>query len=144
MRRISLFFFFFCAVFAFSQDWQASYQEAVKASAENNEPIILVFSGSDWCAPCIKLDKNIWQSPEFKTYADEHYVLYRADFPRKKANQLSAERTMENVELADRYNPKGYFPLVVVLDKKGKVLGTTGYKKLTPTEYVSHLNSFIK
>ena len=144
MRRISLIFFFFCAVSVFSQDWQASYQEAVKASAENNEPIILVFSGSDWCAPCIKLDKNIWQSPEFKTYADEHYVLYRADFPRKKANQLGAERTRENVELADRYNPKGHFPLVVVLDKKGQVLGTTGYKKLTPTEYVSHLNSFIK
>ncbi|MGF1560123.1 MAG: thioredoxin family protein [Flavobacteriaceae bacterium] len=144
MRHFSLIFFFFCAISVFSQDWQASYQEAVKASAENNEPIILVFSGSDWCAPCIKLDKNIWQSPKFKTYANEHYVLYRADFPRKKANQLSAERTMENVELADRYNPKGYFPLVVVLDKKGKVLGTTGYKKLTPTEYVSHLNSFIK
>jgi hypothetical protein len=42
-----------------------------------------VFSGSDWCAPCIKLDKSIWQSTEFKEYAASNLILERADFPKK-------------------------------------------------------------
>ena len=48
----------------------------------------MVFSGSDWCAPCIKLDKAVWQSEEFKKEAETNWVIYKADFPKKKANQL--------------------------------------------------------
>jgi len=103
-----------------------------------------VFAGSDWCAPCIKLERNIWQSSEFKTYAKNHYVLYKADFPRKKANQLSEELTKQNAELAERLNSKGHFPLIVILDSNDRVLGKTGYKKLNPDAYISLLNTFIK
>ena len=49
--------------------------------------IIIVFSGSDWCAPCIKLDKNIWQSEAFKKEANEEWILVKANFHRKKANE---------------------------------------------------------
>jgi len=38
---------------------------------------------------------------------------------------------------------QGYFPLVLLLDANGKVLGKTGYKKVKPAEYISLLNSFI-
>lgn len=113
-------------------------------AVDENKPIILVFSGSDWCGPCIKLDKSIWKSTAFKTYAVEKYVLYKADFPRKKANQLSDTLIQQNAELADRFNKNGYFPLVLVLNAQEEVLGITGYKKLPPESYISLLNSFIK
>ncbi len=51
--------------------------------------MLLVFHGSDWCAPCIKLQKKIWQSEQFKTYSKESLVIVKLDFPRKKANQLA-------------------------------------------------------
>ena len=128
----------------FSQDWQPTYKEALDCAKENNRPLLLVFSGSDWCAPCIKLDRLIWQSEDFKVYAKDNYVLYRADFPRRKDNELSKELTNQNNQLAERFNSKGHFPLVVILNKEEEVLGTTGYKKARPEEYVDHINTYIK
>ena len=73
----------------FSQNWKNNFDEAKIEAEKQNKKILLVFSGSDWCAPCIKLDKNIWRSAEFIKFSDENYILYKADFPKKKANQLA-------------------------------------------------------
>lgn len=127
-----------------AQDWQTDFETAKKLAKEQSKPIILVFQGSDWCAPCIKLDKEIWSTDEFKAYSREHFIMLKADFPRGRKNRLSSEQEEKNNALAEKYNKEGYFPLVVVLDKNGKVLGTTGYKKLSPSEYIELLNSFIQ
>lgn len=127
-----------------AQDWKESYGDAMAMAQKENKSIILVFAGSDWCAPCIKLEREIWQSDEFKAYANQNTALYKADFPRKKENKLKDQLVQQNKELADRYNPKGYFPLVLVLDKNGKILGETGYRKMTPKAYVTLLNTFGK
>lgn len=126
----------------FAQDWTYNLEKAKSLAIKEQKQIILVFSGSDWCAPCIKLEKNIWESPEFQKATESNWILLKADFPRKKKNRLSKEQTKENEFLAENYNPNGYFPLVVVLSASGKVLGTTGYKDLSPSDYISHLQSF--
>lgn len=130
------------SISVFAQDWQMNFDKAKAMASQENKNIILVFSGSDWCAPCIKLDKNIWESAEFKIAAATNWVLIKADFPRKKANKLSKEQTKENEMLAENYNQNGYFPLVLVLDAEGKVKGTTGYKDFSPSKYINHLQSF--
>jgi thioredoxin-related protein len=126
----------------YAQNWQTDLETAQKMSKENHQNIILVFSGSDWCAPCMKLENEIWSSDEFKTYSKDHFILLKADFPRRKQNKLSKEQQEKNNQLAETYNLQGYFPLVVVLDSEGKVLGKTGYKKATPKEYIDILSSF--
>lgn len=128
----------------FCQEWQANYAEALAVAKEQHRPLLLVFAGSDWCAPCIKLDKSIWQSAIFRTYAKENYILYKADFPRKKANRLPEAIAEQNSTLAEKYNPNGHFPLVLLLDERGNILGETGYRKSTPEAYIEHLKSFIK
>lgn len=125
-----------------AQEWQYNLSTAQKMAKEKNREIILVFSGSDWCAPCIKLEKEILESEEFKAFAKDNFVLLRADFPRRKQNKLSKEQQEKNNKLAEKYNTNGYFPFVVVLNYNGKVLGTTGYKKVTPKEYIKILTSF--
>lgn len=145
MRNLILLILFLGYVqLSHSQNWELDFESALKKTQQSEKTLILVFSGSDWCAPCIKLEKDIWTSNIFQKYAEEHFVMLRADFPRKKANKLSKELSEKNAQLAETYNPKGYFPLVVVIDKNKKVLGTTGYKKLDPDAYIAHLNSFIK
>ncbi len=129
---------------AIAQDWQTDFTVAKKIASHENRPIVLVFQGSDWCAPCIKLDREIWSTDTFKEYAKSNYVMLQADFPRKKKNALSESQTKANAELAETYNNNGVFPLVVVLDNKGKVLGKTSYKKTTPKAYIEELNKFIK
>ena len=63
-----------------AQEWHTDFETAIQISSEENHPIILVFQGSDWCAPCIKLDREIWSTEEFKTYAKDHFVMLQADF----------------------------------------------------------------
>lgn len=128
-----------------AQEWQTSFDEAIALANVENKPIVLVFSGSDWCAPCIRLKKQILESEEFKTYASEHYVMYNADFPRKKKNELPPALSEVNSDLAEKYNPKGHFPLVIVLDKHQSVLGKTGFNvRTSPQKYISILNGFIQ
>jgi thioredoxin-related protein len=127
---------------SYAQDWNTNIEKAKAAAAAKNQNIILVFQGSDWCAPCIKLERQVWNTPEFKEYSKEHFVMLQADFPRKKKNKLSVDLQKHNDQLAEKYNKNGYFPLVVVLDKDGKVLGETGYKKISPSEYIKLLASF--
>lgn len=128
---------------AFSQDWK-NFEEATTLAAKENKSIILVFSGSDWCAPCIKLDKSVWQSEEFKAEAKKEWILVKADFPKKKGHELPASLQEQNRALAEKYNKDGFFPLVVVLDKNGNATGKTGFKNVAPKEYIALLHSLEK
>ncbi|MET7028157.1 thioredoxin family protein [Sediminicola luteus] len=144
MRKLLFIWLLYLPVTVCAQEWTDDFIDAMAIAQKENKPIILVFSGSDWCAPCIKLDREIWQSDEFKSYAKENYVLYKADFPRKKENKLEIDRATQNKFLADNYNPKGYFPLVLVLGKQGNIMGQTGYQETSPKAYITLLNSFGK
>lgn len=145
MKKASFLIFFMLFTSAiFAQDWTTNFEEAKALAAKKNQNIVLVFQGSDWCGPCIKLDREIWSTDTFKEFSKSHFVMLKADFPRRKANQLDSEQIRKNTLLAEKYNPAGYFPFVVVLNSDGKVLGETGYKKVTPTEYIAQLTAFEK
>lgn len=90
-------------------------------AAQEHKSILLYFSGSDWCAPCIKFKKNFITQPAFQQFAQENLVIYNADFPRRKINQLSRQQTLANEQLAERYNRSGIFPYIVLLTADGKV-----------------------
>ena len=143
MQKIILSALLFFVVFmAKSQEWQTDLVAAQKIATEKNQHIILVFQGSDWCAPCIKLEKEIWTSDTFINYSKKHFTLLKADFPRKKKNKLDPFIQEKNNMLMETYNKRGFFPFVVVLDKNGTVIGETGYNKMNPSEYIQLLESF--
>ena len=141
-------FLFACGLlwvtFISAQNWETNFETAKQKATEENRNILLVFSGSDWCIPCMKLEKNIWESKEFINDSNQHFVLLRADFPKRKANTLSKEQQKQNDKLAELYNKNGLFPLVAILDKNGKMIATTGYKDVSPHEYVAMLHSLEK
>lgn len=143
-KIITIFFLIIGLNTTYAQNWQTDFSKAKEIASQENKPIILVFQGSDWCIPCMKLNKEVWNTNTFKEYAKEHYVMLQADFPRKKKNKLPKEQQNANAKLFETYNKKGFFPFVVVLDKDGRVLGETGYKKMTPISYIDELNAFIK
>jgi len=64
--------------------WQPDFSTAKKIAKEKHQPILLSFSGSDWCIPCIRMRKDIFDNKSFLQMADSTLVLYNADFPRKK------------------------------------------------------------
>lgn len=126
-----------------TQNWLTDFEEAKTLATEQDKPIIMVFQGSDWCPSCNKLNKKILRSDEFKSYATENFIMLEVDFPRRKKNRLDKDQQAQNNALAVKYNQSGYVPFVVVLDGTGKVLGTTGYEKTTPEDYIDRLTSFV-
>lgn len=112
---------FFLLTFS-TAEWTTDFTKAKTEASAKNKYILLNFSGSDWCGPCMKLKKEVLDSEDFLKFADDKLVLVRADFPRKKKNQLSPEQTKQNEALAEKYNNEGKFPLTVLVNADGKVV----------------------
>ena len=101
---------------------QPSFEKAQQIAKEKHQLILLNFSGSDWCGPCIRMKKEIFENEAFSTMADASLVMVNADFPRRKKNQLDKIVQKQNESLADKYNPDGKFPFTLLLNADGKVI----------------------
>ena len=122
--------------------WLTDFEQAKKQAKEHNLLILLSFSGSDWCAPCIKMKKEVFDSTPFQDFASEKLVLVNADFPRHKKNQLDKEQKSLNEKLAEQYNAGGKFPLTILLDSNGKVIKEwDGYSNMTPDSFIQELQT---
>src|SRR6185369_3802619 len=122
MRYLCLTFLSF--FFLTASSWQTDFEKAKQSARKEKKLILLNFSGSDWCGPCIRMHKDIFENSAFTDYAADHLVLVNADFPRMKKNQLSKEQQEKNDHLADLYDKEGEFPLTLLLTADGKVLKT--------------------
>ena len=125
-----------------AQNFEPSWEEAKEKAKTENKTLLLIFSGSDWCIPCIKLEKEVWKESLFQSHAKKNYVLYRADFPKRKKNQLPQDLKEAHAILAEQYNPEGYFPYVVVFDEKIKIKGYFGYEKKETVDYIKQIDAF--
>ncbi len=122
--------------------WEPDFDTAKKMAKEKNELILLSFSGSDWCGPCILFRRDYLESQAFSDYAKDNIVLVNADFPRKSKNQLPAETVKRNNALAEVYNKQGDFPLTLILDANGKVLKAwSGKPRETPEEWIAEVKA---
>lgn len=127
--------------FSFAQQTETFVNKLEQAKKEHKK-ILLYFSGSDWCAPCIKFKKFIIQTEEFQAFAKKELIIYNADFPRQSKNKLAKEVEKENEALAEKYNSKGLFPLIIILNKEGKVIKKwEEYPKETLSEFIEKLKS---
>lgn len=122
--------------------WSGNFDEAKKDAQQSHKLILINFSGSDWCGPCIRLRKEILESDEFETYAKDHLVLVRADFPRQKKNQLPKDQVKRNEALADVYNPDGKFPYTLLVDENGKVLRSwDGFPDESTAQFIAQVDA---
>lgn len=144
MEKRFLLLFLLLSSIGFAQNWQTNFDDVKAQALKENKNILLVFSGSDWCAPCIRLDNVVWKSEAFKNESDKNWVIYKADFPKKKANQLTAEQAENNKKLAEKYNRNGSFPLVILLNKNEELIGMTGFKNISASDYIQLLHSLEK
>ena len=123
--------------------WKNNLEDAKIQASSENKRILLVFSGSDWCRNCILLDREVFSSEEFQQLADEKLVLVKADFPRKKKNQLSPTQKTINGELAKKFNAEGQFPKVVLMDSGEQVELSTGYQQGQEAQFLEQLNTIL-
>lgn len=118
-------------------EWLTDYDAALKASASKGKPVLIDFTGSDWCGWCIKLDREVFETREFRDYADSRLILLKLDFPRNKPQ--TAQEKAKNEALASKYGVEG-FPTVLLVDSTGKVLKRTGYVPGGPEAFLKGIS----
>jgi protein disulfide-isomerase len=112
-----------------SASWHTDWETAASESKKTGKPILMDFTGSDWCGWCIKLKEEVFETAEFKTWADKNVVLLELDFPRKTAQPEKV--TKQNEALAKKYGIQG-FPTIIFAKADGKAIGKLGYEKGGP------------
>jgi thioredoxin-related protein len=112
-------------------NWISSYKEALKKSKLEKKPVLIYFTGSDWCGPCKILDDQLFHTDKFKSLSDKDLVLLEVDIPRRK-DLLDPEKMSENLYLKAKYKVKSFPTLMVVNHRGKKIAEKRGY---VMTEY---------
>ncbi len=143
MKQITVFLLLIASFQIYGQNDFLTYEKALQRSKEEGKPIMLVFSGSDWCKPCIALKKTILETSDFQKIKEKVIFMY-LDFPYKRSNRLSKEETKHNEGLADRYNRSGEFPKSILLDSSGKIIQEVRFEYgMSPDEYINQIQKEI-
>jgi thiamine biosynthesis lipoprotein len=101
----------------------------------------IVFSGSDWCKNCIVFRKKVLASPTFQAFARENLEIITADFPQRI--QLSKDLVAKNEALAEKYNPKGEFPKLILVSDNDSDFKVINYTNQTPEEFISEVKRLL-
>jgi protein disulfide-isomerase len=127
--------------------WHTNLDEAIAISRQEQKPLFLFFTGSDWCGWCIRLQKEVFKTPEFISWAKEKVVLVEVDFPRRTPQ--SDEIKKQNMELQQAFQVRGY-PTVHIVKagiKDGKTnfeqIGQSGYIAGGPTVWLDSANKML-
>jgi protein disulfide-isomerase len=128
--------------------WHTDVATAVNLSEKSKKPLLLFFTGSDWCGWCMKLQKEVLKTPEFAKWAKDNVILVELDFPRKTAQ--SEQLKAQNAQLNQFFQVRGYPTVWFAKGAKtaeGKIsfeaLGSTGYVAGGPTPWLDGANKIL-
>lgn len=151
MKKIIVALLLFAGSFAAEAQelvWETNVTKAMAISTETKKPLLLFFTGSDWCGWCIRLQKEVLRTPEFAAWAKENVVLVELDYPRKAPQ--TEEIKKQNNELQMAFGIQG-FPTIILanaITKESKVnfegIGSTGYVAGGPSAWLAVANGFLK
>jgi len=117
-------------------NWLTDYNAAIKQAKDENKPVLIDFTGSDWCGWCIKLKAEVFDQPEFEAFAKANLVLLEVDFPKGKA--ISAAQRTANEKLAGRFSVEG-FPTIFLVSPQQRPLAHLGYEAGGPGNFINTL-----
>lgn len=120
--------------------WLTSYEEAVNQAQASSKPIVLFFTGSDWCGWCHKLEQESLDTKEFAQLAGDKFIFVKLDFPVNTT--LPPQIASQNKQLQKKYSVRG-FPTLVILDVQQNQIGTAGYRPGGGRAYADYLSKIV-
>ena len=128
--------------------WHNDVKKATEISAKSKKPMMLFFTGSDWCGWCMRLQKEVFKTPEFTKWAKDNVILVELDFPRRSPQQPEIQQ--QNMQLQQTFQVMGYPTVWFVNGTVGKdkkvnfeKLGSTGYVAGGPSKWLEGANQII-
>ncbi|HSZ85112.1 MAG TPA: thioredoxin family protein [Puia sp.] len=140
MKYSLLIFSFLIAPFCYSQ-YSENADEVFSHAKQLNKPVLLIFSGSDWCQPCIRFEKKILTDTAFITFSNKSIFVLTADFPQRK--KQSSSLIGQNEQLAKLYNPHGLFPFMVLLNPEKKIIHTITYTNEDAVSFINLIRGYF-
>lgn len=122
--------------------WEDSYDKAEKLAKEKQKPLLIYFTGSDWCAPCVNLHKDVLDTKTFFELAASEFIFYEADIPRR-TDIISPEKRAFNKELKKRLDVKGTPTILILRDNEIEISRRSGYIMREPDLYFDFIKSAI-
>lgn len=134
-----------CLLFCFCSgleavQWQTNYQGALEQSKSSGKPIVLFFTGSDWCGWCTRLEDESLSTKEFSNAAGDKFIFVKLDYP--LYTTIDPKISSQNKELRKKYDIRS-FPSLIVIDADGRQMGVTGYRPGGGGEYAKHLLKLV-
>ena len=122
--------------------WTEDYEAAMAEAKADGKMVIADFTGSDWCRWCVRLEKEVFETAEFRDWSKDNAILLKVDFPRRTPQP--ARIKLQNKRLLKKYAKqiKGY-PTILVLNPQGDVVARTGYVKGGPQAWLAELESQV-
>lgn len=121
------------------EGWSTDLEKALAKAKAENKSVLVEFTGSDWCPPCIAMRKNVFSKKEFVDAASKKFILVELDFP--KGDKAVAEK---NQPLAEKYKIEG-FPTVVLLTPEGNEFTRFFASEYPSTEeFLKHLDEALE
>ena len=100
--------------------WLTDFDKALSQAKKSDKNVLVYFTGSDWCSPCKMLKKDLFETAEFEELS-KNYVLLYVDIPRN-TELLTTKQMQHNKGILGKYNKKGVFPLLKIVNSKGNEL----------------------
>jgi len=118
--------------------WTQDYDAALKLAATKQLPVLLNFTGSDWCGWCKLMDRQVFSMPEWHDYATNNLILVAIDFPQNKA-LVPQEYVQRNEKLSKHHGIQG-FPTYILLNAEGQKIGQLGASRdAAPASFIASL-----
>jgi len=130
-----------------SPEWNTNLVKAVDEAITQEKPLLMFFTGSDWCGWCKRLQAEAFEQPEFKKWADEKVVLMELDYPRRTPQDEAIKE--QNMNILRMFGVRGYPTIWFVNPTKneseinfGKI-GSTGYVRGGAEAWISEADRIL-
>ncbi|MFK7970902.1 MAG: thioredoxin family protein [Bacteroidia bacterium] len=123
--------------------WYVHLDTAKTQANTSRKPILVLFTGSDWCAPCMQLEREVLSKKAFQDYAKKNLVLVKMDFPRRSP-EPSIEMQVHRDTVATKYlGERQSVPTVFLLNDDGSIIAKTTFRAGGAEAYVRHLEHLL-
>ncbi len=106
--------------------WKNKPLEAIEQAKKEKKDILVLFTGSDWCPPCQKLEQEVFLDESFFDETEENYVYVKFDFLRN--SPITPEAQKLNEQWAEKFGVDS-FPTIVLIDADQKPYAFAGYEE---------------
>ena len=122
--------------------WLEDYEAALERAVSQERPVLMLFTGSDWCVWCEKLAKELFESAAFVQFAQDRLVLVRLDYPRRRRLPPLIER--RNRALKERFSVEAFPTVILVEPSSERIQMRHSYVAIDPLDYVAAVGAALK